>query len=120
MNYKLDPKRLCFFMCCYFSFISTEVQLINFHELDVSNYSTLLLSEDKDVLYVGAREVIFALNAVNIAEKQHEVMHFNTYLSCKNHSPNFTSFPAISTSGGRYLKEKILVWAAPFLEDTRE
>ncbi|NWU48800.1 SEM4D protein, partial [Dromas ardeola] len=50
-----------------------EVQLIHFHESEVSNYSTLLLSEDKDVLYVGAREVIFALNAVNIDEKQHEL-----------------------------------------------
>ncbi|NXL90494.1 SEM4D protein, partial [Alectura lathami] len=50
-----------------------EVQLIHFHKPEVSNYSTLLLSEDKDVLYVGAREVIFALNAVNIAEKQHEL-----------------------------------------------
>ena len=50
-----------------------EVQLVHFHEPGVSNYSTLLLSEDRDVLYVGAREVIFALNAVNIAEKQHEL-----------------------------------------------
>lgn len=75
----------------------------------MSNYSTLLLSEDKDVLYVGAREVIFALNAVNVAEKQHEVTHFNTYLSCKNHTPNLTSFPTIGTTGGRYLKEKTLV-----------
>ncbi|XP_015704836.1 semaphorin-4D isoform X10 [Coturnix japonica] len=50
-----------------------EVQLIHFHETGVSNYSTLLLREDRDVLYVGAREVIFALNAVNIAEKQHEL-----------------------------------------------
>ncbi|XP_051497828.1 semaphorin-4D isoform X4 [Apus apus] len=50
-----------------------EVQLIYFHESEVSNYSTLLLSEDEDFLYVGAREVIFALNAVNIAEKQHEL-----------------------------------------------
>ncbi|XP_071587528.1 semaphorin-4D isoform X3 [Heliangelus exortis] len=50
-----------------------EVQLIHFHEPEVSNYSTLLLSQDKDFLYVGAREVIFALNAVNIAEKQHEL-----------------------------------------------
>uniref|UniRef100_A0A8C5U9Q8 Semaphorin 4D n=1 Tax=Malurus cyaneus samueli TaxID=2593467 RepID=A0A8C5U9Q8_9PASS len=49
------------------------VQLIHFNESKVSNYSTLLLSEDKNVLYVGAREVIFALNAVNIAEKQHEL-----------------------------------------------
>ncbi|XP_021237064.1 semaphorin-4D isoform X2 [Numida meleagris] len=52
-----------------------EVQLIHFHEPEVSNYSTLLLSENRDVLYVGAREVIFALNAMNIAEKQH-VLHW--------------------------------------------
>ncbi|CAN8220132.1 unnamed protein product [Coccothraustes coccothraustes] len=50
-----------------------EVQLIHFNESKVSNYSILLLSEDKNVLYVGAREVIFALNAVNIAEKLHEL-----------------------------------------------
>ncbi|NXD17469.1 SEM4D protein, partial [Nothocercus nigrocapillus] len=49
-----------------------EVQLIHFHKPEVSNYSTLLLNEDKDVLYVGAREVIFALNSMNIAEKLHE------------------------------------------------
>lgn len=51
----------------------TEVQLVHFQSPEVFNYSTLLLSEDKDVLYVGAREVIFALNSLNIAEKQHEV-----------------------------------------------
>ncbi|XP_042720813.1 semaphorin-4D isoform X5 [Lagopus leucura] len=51
-----------------------EVQLTHFHEPGVSNYSTLLLGEDRGVLYVGAREVIFALNAMNIAEKQHELL----------------------------------------------
>ncbi|KAM4808877.1 semaphorin-4D isoform 2-T2 [Rhinophrynus dorsalis] len=50
-----------------------EIHLTRFHVPEVFNYSTLLLSEDKDVLYVGAREVIFALNSLNIAEKQHEV-----------------------------------------------
>uniref|UniRef100_A0A8D0H068 Semaphorin-4D n=1 Tax=Sphenodon punctatus TaxID=8508 RepID=A0A8D0H068_SPHPU len=50
-----------------------EVHLVHFQEPEVFNYSTLLLSEDKDVLYVGAREVIFALNSLNIAEKQHEL-----------------------------------------------
>ncbi|XP_034630232.1 semaphorin-4D isoform X2 [Trachemys scripta elegans] len=50
-----------------------EVQLVHFQEPEVFNYSTLLLSDDKDVLYVGAREVIFALNSVNIAEKHHEL-----------------------------------------------
>ncbi|XP_061482052.1 semaphorin-4D isoform X4 [Rhineura floridana] len=50
-----------------------EVHLVYFQEPETFNYSTLLLSEDKDVLYVGAREVIFALNALNISEKRQEV-----------------------------------------------
>uniref|UniRef100_A0A8C8VJ74 Semaphorin-4D n=1 Tax=Pelusios castaneus TaxID=367368 RepID=A0A8C8VJ74_9SAUR len=50
-----------------------EVQLIHFQKPEVFNYSTLLLSDNKDVLYVGAREVIFALNSVNITEIHHEL-----------------------------------------------
>nr|XP_020652250.1 semaphorin-4D-like [Pogona vitticeps]XP_020652252.1 semaphorin-4D-like [Pogona vitticeps] len=50
-----------------------EVHLVHFQEPEVFNYSTLLLNEDKDVLYVGAREVIFALNSLDISEKKHEV-----------------------------------------------
>jgi hypothetical protein len=46
---------------------------VQFNESGIFNYSALLLSEDKDTLYVGAREAIFALNALNISEKQHEV-----------------------------------------------
>ncbi|XP_026947789.1 semaphorin-4D isoform X1 [Sagmatias obliquidens] len=49
-----------------------EVQLVQFHEPGIFNYSSLLLSEDKDTLYVGAREAVFALNAHNISKKQHE------------------------------------------------
>ncbi|XP_030049472.1 semaphorin-4D-like [Microcaecilia unicolor] len=48
----------------------SEVNLAYFHAPEVFNYSILLLSEDKKVLYVGAREAIFALNSLNIAEKQ--------------------------------------------------
>ncbi|XP_060546564.1 semaphorin-4D isoform X2 [Pantherophis guttatus] len=50
-----------------------EVHLVHFQEPEISNYSTLLLDEDKDTLYVGAREVIFALNSFNIVEKKEEV-----------------------------------------------
>ena len=46
---------------------------MQFHEPGIFNYSALLLSEDKDTLYVGAREAVFALNAHNISKKQHEV-----------------------------------------------
>ncbi|KAM9329250.1 semaphorin-4D [Gastrophryne carolinensis] len=51
----------------------TEVNLTHFHEPNVFNYSTLLLNENEDVLYVGAREVVFAVNSLNISEKKHEV-----------------------------------------------
>lgn len=50
-----------------------EVRLVQFHEPDIYNYSALLLSEYKDTLYIGAREAVFAVNALNISEKQHEV-----------------------------------------------
>ncbi|XP_038951578.1 semaphorin-4D isoform X5 [Rattus norvegicus] len=50
-----------------------EVGLVKFHEPGIFNYSSLLMSEDKDTLYVGAREAVFAVNALDISEKQHEV-----------------------------------------------
>nr|XP_045369274.1 semaphorin-4D [Camelus bactrianus] len=49
-----------------------ESHLTQFHEPGIFNYSALLLSEDKDTLYVGAREAVFALNAHNISRKLHE------------------------------------------------
>ena len=52
---------------------SPEVQLVQFHEPGIFNYSALLLSEDEDTLFVGAREAVFALNAHNVSKKQHEV-----------------------------------------------
>ncbi|XP_043569842.1 semaphorin-4D-like isoform X1 [Chiloscyllium plagiosum] len=50
-----------------------EVPLITFSARGVSNYSTLLLSEDRGVLYVGAQEAIFAVNMSDISIKIHEV-----------------------------------------------
>ncbi|XP_015264595.1 PREDICTED: semaphorin-4D isoform X3 [Gekko japonicus] len=51
-----------------------EIHLVHFQEPKTFNYSTLLLSEDKDILYVGAREIIFALSSLNISEKKQEVL----------------------------------------------
>ncbi|XP_048195289.1 semaphorin-4D-like [Perognathus longimembris pacificus] len=50
-----------------------EVDLMEFQEPGIFNYSLLLLSEDQNTLYVGAREAVFALNALNISQKQNEV-----------------------------------------------
>lgn len=53
--------------------VATEVGLVQFHEPGIFNYSALLMSDDKGTLYVGAREAVFAVNALDISEKQHEV-----------------------------------------------
>ncbi|XP_048476519.1 semaphorin-4D-like [Rhincodon typus] len=50
-----------------------ELPLITFSASGVSNYSTLLLSEDRGVLYIGAQEAVFAVNMTDISCKKHEV-----------------------------------------------
>lgn len=50
-----------------------EVGLLQFREPGIYNYSALLMSEDEDTLYVGAREAVFAVSALNISQKHHEV-----------------------------------------------
>lgn len=50
-----------------------EVCLVQFYELDIYNYLVLLLSEYKDILYIGVWEVVFVVNVFNIFEKQYEV-----------------------------------------------
>ncbi|XP_048203624.1 semaphorin-4D-like [Perognathus longimembris pacificus] len=47
--------------------------LMQFHEPSIFNYSELLLNEYKNLLYVGAREAVFALNMLNISQKKQEV-----------------------------------------------
>lgn len=49
------------------------MQLAQFHQPGIFNYSALLLSEDGDTLYVGAREAVFAVSALNVSQKRHEV-----------------------------------------------
>ncbi|XP_007898196.1 semaphorin-4D isoform X3 [Callorhinchus milii] len=64
-----------------------EISRVVFSKAGVSNYSTLLLSEKRGMLYVGAREVIFALNLSYIAEKIHEVnwtVSEQKQIQCKN------------------------------------
>ncbi|KAG7481597.1 hypothetical protein MATL_G00068400 [Megalops atlanticus] len=51
-----------------------DITLIEFSEPGVFNYSTLLLSEDKGVLYVGAREAIFELNMRNVSVMNKKVV----------------------------------------------
>lgn len=40
-----------------------------FHEEGVFNYSTMLLREDVDLLLLGAREAVYALDLRNISKK---------------------------------------------------
>uniref|UniRef100_A0A667Z0Y0 Semaphorin 4D n=1 Tax=Myripristis murdjan TaxID=586833 RepID=A0A667Z0Y0_9TELE len=49
------------------------VDLMEFSEPGIFNYSTLLLSEERDALYVGAREAIFQLSKKNVTVKNNKV-----------------------------------------------
>lgn len=51
-----------------------DSNLKTFAEQGISNYSTLLLSEEHDLLLVGARDAIFALNIENISNSISQVM----------------------------------------------
>ncbi|XP_015489145.1 semaphorin-4G isoform X2 [Parus major] len=49
------------------------VRRFNAHTL---NYSTLLLEDDRGILYVGARGAIFALNSSDVADGSHHTIHW--------------------------------------------
>lgn len=53
--------------------VCVDVNLLEFWEPDVFNYTTLLLSEERGVLYVGAREVVYQLNMSNVSIKSNQV-----------------------------------------------
>lgn len=46
---------------------------MEFSEPDIFNYSTLLLSERRDALYVGAREAVFELSKKNVTVRNNKV-----------------------------------------------
>lgn len=60
--------------------LCVEVDLVEFWEPGVFNYTTLLLREDRGVLYVGAREVIYELNMNNVSVKSNQVRNINVSL----------------------------------------
>ncbi|XP_030623813.1 semaphorin-4D [Chanos chanos] len=49
-----------------------DVNLVEFSEPGIFNYSTLLLNEDKGALYVGAREAVFELSVKNVSVKNNK------------------------------------------------
>lgn len=51
----------------------SDLDLMEFSEPEIFNYSTLLLSEKRDALYVGAREAIFELSKKNVTVKNNKV-----------------------------------------------
>lgn len=46
---------------------------MEFSEPGIFNYSTLLLSEQSDALYVGAREAVFELSKTNVTVRNNKV-----------------------------------------------
>lgn len=51
----------------------SDLDLMEFSEPEIFNYTTLLLSEKKDALYVGAREAIFELSKKNVTVRNNKV-----------------------------------------------
>uniref|UniRef100_A0A9J7Z789 Semaphorin 4D n=2 Tax=Cyprinus carpio carpio TaxID=630221 RepID=A0A9J7Z789_CYPCA len=51
-----------------------DVNVQEFWEPDVFNYTTLLLSEERGVLYVGAREAVYELNMSNVSIKSNQLL----------------------------------------------
>ncbi|KAM9451237.1 semaphorin-4D isoform 2-T8 [Clarias gariepinus] len=51
-----------------------EISLAEFSEPGVCNYSTLLLSEERGALYVGAREAVFQLDLSDVSIKKNQVL----------------------------------------------
>ncbi|XP_061656070.1 semaphorin-4D isoform X2 [Phyllopteryx taeniolatus] len=51
-----------------------DLELLEFSEPGIFNYSTLLLSDERDVLYVGAREAIFELSKKNVTVRNNKVL----------------------------------------------
>uniref|UniRef100_A0A3B5KZU4 Semaphorin 4D n=1 Tax=Xiphophorus couchianus TaxID=32473 RepID=A0A3B5KZU4_9TELE len=52
---------------------SWKLDLMEFSEPGIFNYSTLLLSEERGALYVGARDAIFELNKRNVTVRNQKV-----------------------------------------------
>lgn len=77
---------------------------MEFSEPDIFNYSTLLLSEKRGALYVGAREAIFELSKKNVSVKNSEVWKGNDDKTAGKRFKNIfllflISFPLLSPSG---------------------
>ncbi|XP_041825867.1 semaphorin-4D isoform X3 [Melanotaenia boesemani] len=51
-----------------------DLDLMEFSEPGIFNYSTLLLNEERDALYVGAREAIFELSKKNVTIRNKKVL----------------------------------------------
>lgn len=64
-----------------------DLDLTEFSEPDVFNYSTLLLSEKGDALYVGAREAIFELSKKNVSVRNNKVTLVNTEMFGTRENP---------------------------------
>ncbi|KAF7254684.1 Semaphorin-4G [Varanus komodoensis] len=56
------------------AFFSSDLTAARHFSSRVQNYTTLLLEDEKGILYVGARGAIFSLNSSNIADGSHQTI----------------------------------------------
>ncbi|KAL8187429.1 UNVERIFIED_CONTAM: Semaphorin-4G [Gekko kuhli] len=57
-----------------FLFCDGDLSSVRRFSSHVQNYTTLLLEDEKGILYVGARGAVFSLNSTNIADGSHQTM----------------------------------------------
>ncbi|KAM4637069.1 semaphorin-4G [Discoglossus pictus] len=65
-----------------------EVSDVKRFSANVKNYTTLLLEDEKGILYVGARGAIFSLNSSDISHRSQKAIHWEVPL--KNHTDCLT------------------------------
>lgn len=53
--------------------LCSDLDLLEFSEPGVSNYTTLLLNEKRNALYVGALEAVFELSKKNVTVRNNKV-----------------------------------------------
>lgn len=62
--------------------LHSDLDLMEFSEPNIFNYTTLLLSDTGDALYVGAREAIFELSKKNVTVRNNKVTRVTAEMTC--------------------------------------
>lgn len=59
--------------------LSPDLSSVRRFSSHAQNYTTLLLEDEKGILYVGARGAVFSLNSTNIADGSHQTVSVTAF-----------------------------------------